>query len=142
MSEVKPAPQRPSVLSLNINSKSALYAAFMPHLRNGGIFIPTTRGYTIGDEVFMLLSLMEDPAKLPIAGTVVWVTPAGAQNGRAQGIGVHFNNDESGQEARRKIEGLLGGVMQSTRPTHPPCGRRRTSTRPARCWRGRAPRRR
>ena len=118
MSEAKPAPQRPSVLSLNINSKSALYAAFMPHLKSGGIFIPTTRGYKIGDEVFMLLSLMEDPAKLPIAGTVVWVTPAGAQNGRAHGIGVHFNYDESGQEARRKIEGLLGGVMQSARPTH------------------------
>ena len=66
----------------------------------------------------MLLSLMDDPAKLPIAGTVVWITPAGAQNGRAQGIGVHFNNDESGHEARRKIEGLLGGVMQSARPTH------------------------
>jgi len=31
---------------------------------------------------------------------------------------VHFKNDESGIEARRKIEGLLGGVMQSTRPTH------------------------
>ena len=61
---------------------------------------------------------MQDPAKLPIAGTVVWITPPGAQNGRAQGIGVHFNSDESGQEARRKIEGLLGGVMQSTRPTH------------------------
>jgi len=118
MSVAKPAPQRPSVLSLNINSKSALYAAFMPHLTCGGIFIPTTRGYTLGDEVFMLLSLMEDPAKLPIAGTVVWITPPGAQNGRAQGIGVHFNNDESGQEARRKIEGLIGGVMQSTRPTH------------------------
>ena len=40
MSEAKPAPQRPSVLSLNINSKSALYAAFMPHLKSGGIFIP------------------------------------------------------------------------------------------------------
>ena len=53
MSEAKPAPQRPSVLSLNINSKSALYAAFMPHLRSGGIFIPTTRNYTIGDEVFI-----------------------------------------------------------------------------------------
>ena len=69
---------RPSVLSLNINSKSALYAAFMPLLRNGGIFIPTTRSYNIGDEIFMLLSLMDDPAKLPIAGTVVWITPAGA----------------------------------------------------------------
>ena len=112
------AAPRPSVLSLNINSKSALYAAYMPLLRNGGIFIPTSRNYALGDEVFMLLSLMDDPAKLPIAGTVVWITPAGAQNGRAQGIGVHFNNDESGQEARRKIEGLLGGVMQSARPTH------------------------
>ena len=115
---MKPAPQRPSVLSLNINSKSALYAAFMPHLRCGGIFIPTTRNYNIGDEVFMLLSLMDDPTKLPIAGTVVWITPAGAQNSKAQGIGVQFKSDESGTEARRKIEGLLGGVMQSTRPTH------------------------
>ena len=113
-----PVPPRPSVLSLNINSKSALYAAFMPFLSNGGIFIPTTRSYAPGDEVFMLLSLMDDPAKLPIAGTVVWITPAGAQNSKAQGIGVHFKNDESGVEARRKIEGLLGGVMQSTRPTH------------------------
>ena len=118
MSDVKPAPQRPSVLSLNINSKSALYAAYMPHLRAGGIFIPTTRTYRMGDEVFMLLSLMDDPTKLPIAGTVVWITPPGAQNARAQGIGVHFNHDDSGQEARRKIEALLGGVMQSARPTH------------------------
>lgn len=109
---------RPSVLSLNINSKSALYAAYMPHLKNGGIFIPTNRRYTLGDEVFMLLSLMEDPTKLPIAGTVVWVTPAGAQNSKAQGIGIHFNNDESGIEARRKIEGLLGGLLQSSRATH------------------------
>lgn len=112
------AAPRPSVLSLNINSKSALYAAYMPLLRNGGIFIPTSRNYALGDEVFMLLSLMDDPAKLPIAGSVVWITPAGAQNSKAQGIGVQFKSDESGTEARRKIEGLLGGVMQSTRPTH------------------------
>ncbi len=109
---------RPSVLSLNINSKSALYAAYMPLLRNGGIFIPTTRNYALGDEVFMLLSLMDDPAKLPIAGTVVWITPLGAQNNKAQGIGVHFKSDESGSEARRRIEGILGGVLQSGRPTH------------------------
>ncbi|MCM8594568.1 PilZ domain-containing protein [Accumulibacter sp.] len=113
-----PRGPRPSVLSLNINSKSALYAAYMPLLRNGGIFIPTSRGYNLGDDVFMLLSLMDDPAKLPIAGTVVWVTPAGAQNNKAQGIGVHFKSDEAGSEARRRIEALLGGVMQAQRPTH------------------------
>ncbi|MBI4741395.1 MAG: PilZ domain-containing protein [Betaproteobacteria bacterium] len=109
---------RPSVLSLNIGSKSALYAAYMPSLRNGGIFIPTARTYALGDEVFMLLSLMDDSAKLPIAGSVVWITPAGAQNSKAQGIGVQFKSDESGVDARRKIEVLLGGVMQSSRPTH------------------------
>ena len=112
------ATPRPSVLSLNINSKSALYAAFMPHLKKENIYIPTTRTYHLGDEVFMLLSLMDDPVKPPIAGTVVWITPPGAQNSKAQGIGVHFKNDESGVEAKRKIEGLLGGVMQSSRPTH------------------------
>ncbi|HMW17426.1 MAG TPA: PilZ domain-containing protein [Accumulibacter sp.] len=111
-------PPRPSVLSLNISSKSALYAAYMPVLRNGGIFIPTSRRYSIGDEVFMLLSLMDDPAKLPIAGTVAWITPVGAQNNKVQGIGVHFKNDESGVEARRRIEGILGEVLQSGRPTH------------------------
>ena len=122
----EPAPQktpppiapRPSVLSLNINSKSALYAAYMPFLRNGGIFVSTTRSYRLGDEIFMLLSLMDDPRKLPVAGSVVWVTPAMAQNSKTQGIGVHFKNDESGSGARRKIEALLGGSLTSERSTH------------------------
>lgn len=106
------------VLSLNINSKSALYAAFMASLKNGGLFIPTNRPYEIGDEVFMLLTLMEDPTRIPVAGKVCWVTPAGAQGGKVQGIGVNFNSDEAGIEVRRKIEGLLGGTLSSNRPTH------------------------
>lgn len=109
---------RPSVLSLNINSKSALYSAYMPFLKSGGIFVPTSRPYSLGDEVFMLLSLMDEPGKLPIAGKVVWVTPGDAQGNRVQGIGVHFGNDESGVAAKRKIEGVLAGHLGSSRPTH------------------------
>ncbi len=109
---------RPSVLSLNISSKSALYAAYMPYLKRGGIFVPTAKTYSIGDEVFMLLSLMEEPGKIPIAGSVVWVTPAGAQGNKTQGIGVHFSDDESGQGAKTKIESLLGGHLGSSRGTH------------------------
>ena len=48
---------RPGVLSLNIREKAALYAAYMPFLKGGGIFIPTSRQYALGEEVFMLLSL-------------------------------------------------------------------------------------
>jgi type IV pilus assembly protein PilZ len=109
---------RPSVLSLNINSKSALYAAYMPFIKRGGLFIPTTRNYALGDEIFMLLTLMDEPARLPIAGTVVWVTPAGAQGNRNQGIGVQFSADDSGTAARSRIESILAGHLSSSRPTH------------------------
>lgn len=109
---------KPSVLSLNINSKSALYSAYMLFLKRGGLFIPTTREYAFGDEVFILLTLMDEPARLPIAGSVVWVTPEGSQGNKAQGIGVQFSGDESGQIVRQKIEAILGGHLSSSRATH------------------------
>jgi type IV pilus assembly protein PilZ len=109
---------RPSVLSLTISQKSALYAAYIPHLKRGGIFVPTTKQYRLGDDVFMLLSLMDDPNKIPVAGQVVWITPPNCQGSKAQGIGVHFTDDESGHAAKRRIEGLLSGMLTSTRSTH------------------------
>lgn len=109
---------RPSLLSLNIKEKSALYAAFMPHLKNGGIFIPTSRPYNLGDQVYMLLSLMDDPAKMPVAGKVVWITPKDAHGGKQQGVGVEFSADEGGLSARRKIENILGNTIGSARQTH------------------------
>lgn len=109
---------RPGVLSLSIKEKSALFAAYMPFLKGGGIFIPTSKQYKLGDEVFMLLTLMDDPNKIPVAGKVVWITPAGASGGKTQGIGVQFDKNESGIVAHNKIEGLLGGSLKSTRQTH------------------------
>lgn len=116
--EKKTPLSRPGVLSLSIKEKPALYAAYMPYLKGGGIFIPTTKTYGLGDEVFMLLTLMDDPNKLPVAGKVVWITPAEAQGNKSQGIGVQFSDNESGIAARNKVEGLLGGNLKSTRPTH------------------------
>jgi type IV pilus assembly protein PilZ len=109
---------RPSVLSLAIKEKAALYAAYMPFLKNGGIFVPTTKPYKIGDEIYLILTLMDDPNKYPIAGKVVWITPAGANNNKAQGIGVHFPGDETGQRARLRIEEILGAALRSSRATH------------------------
>ncbi|MCE1187380.1 PilZ domain-containing protein [Zoogloea sp.] len=114
----RPAAARPSVLSLNINSKSALYAAYMPFIKNGALFVPTAREYKIGDGIFMLLQLMEDPTKHPVTGTVVWVTPANAQGNKTQGIGVQFGSDEAGQVVRHRIEQVLAGHLGSARPTH------------------------
>ena len=109
---------RPGVLSLSIKEKSALFAAYMPFIKGGGLFIPTNKQYKMGEEVFMLLTLMDDPAKLPVSGKVVWVTPNGAHGGRTQGVGVQFAFNESGKAAQNKIEVLLGGSLKSVRPTH------------------------
>jgi type IV pilus assembly protein PilZ len=90
----------------------------MPFVKGGGLFIPTNKQYKMGEEVFMLLTLMDDPAKLPVSGKVVWVTPAGSHGSRIQGVGVQFAHNESGKAAQNKIEGLLGGSLKSTRSTH------------------------
>ena len=114
-----PAPVRSQgILSLTIKDKGALYAAYMPFVKNGGLFIPTNKEYKLGDEVFMLLKLMEETEKLPVVGKVIWVTPKGAQGNRVAGIGVQFAADQDGGIARKKIETYLGGAMKSDRPTH------------------------
>jgi type IV pilus assembly protein PilZ len=111
------AAPKPGVLSLSIKEKGALYSAYMPFLKGGGLFIPTNRTYKLGEEVFMLLSLLDDPSKLKVVGHVAWITPV-TQGGRPQGVGVQFSEKDGGIEARNKIEGLLGSALKSARPTH------------------------
>jgi len=109
---------RAGMLSLTIKERTALYAAYLPFVKRGGLFIPTNRPYQMGDQVYMLLALIEDLNKMPISGKVVWITPAGAQGNRQQGIGVQFDDNEGSNTVRGKIEGILGNAMKSTRHTH------------------------
>lgn len=110
-------PSRQGILSLTIKDKGALYAAYMPFIKNGGLFIPTTKNCQLGEELFMLLTLMDESEKIPVAGKIVWITPKGAQGNRAAGIGVQFS-DQDGGAARNKIETYLAGALQAERPTH------------------------
>ncbi|MCK0536226.1 PilZ domain-containing protein [Alcanivorax quisquiliarum] len=107
---------RSGILSLTIKDKAVLYSAYMPFIRNGGLFIPTTKDYKLGEEIFLLLSLMEESEKIPVAGKIVWITPKGAQGNRTAGIGVQFSDQDD--TARRTIENYLAGSLESDRPTH------------------------
>ena len=104
------------MLSPVMKDKAVLYAAYMPFLQGGGLFIPSTKAYKLGDDVFMLLALMDEPEKLPVAGKVVWITPKGAQGNRAAGIGVQFNDPDN--TVQRKIETYLAGSLESDRATY------------------------
>lgn len=108
---------RPSVLSLAIREKAALYAAYMPFVQGGGLFVPTTRPAHLGDDLYLILTLLDDTTKFAVPGKVVWMTPTGS-TGRQQGLGIQFARNEAGEQVRSKIEELLGAALKSTRPTH------------------------
>ena len=114
---VAPAGPRPTVIQLVFREKGALYAAYMPVFSDGGVFVPTTREYKLGEDIYLLLSLPEDSQRYPVAGKVGWITPANASGGRTQGVGVRFPTDEKTRALRLKIEEMLGTTLSSVKPT-------------------------
>ncbi|PPE70647.1 PilZ domain-containing protein [Caldimonas thermodepolymerans] len=111
------SPSRPSVIQLVFREKGALYAAYISVFADGGLFVPTTREYRLGEDIYLLLSLPDDPQRYPVAGKVAWITPANASNGRTQGVGVRFPSDEKSRLLKAKIEELLGTSIQSAKAT-------------------------
>ena len=111
------ASARPSVVQLAIKEKAALYAAYIPLFKEGGVFIPTAREYQLGADVYVLMTLPDDTQRYPVAGKVAWVTPARAAGNRTQGVGIRFPNDEKSRLLKLKIEEILGAHLASDRPT-------------------------
>lgn len=111
------AAPRPSVIQLVFKERGALYAAYMPALTDGGLFVPTARECKLGDDVYLLVSLPDEPQRYPVAGKVVWITPPNASGGRTQGVGVRFPNDEKTRALKIRIEEILGTSIASSKPT-------------------------
>ena len=112
-----PVAPRPSVIQLAIKEKAALYAAYVPLFTEGGVFIPTTRDYKLGDDIYVLLTLPDDNQRYPVAGKVAWITPAKASGSRTQGVGILFPKDDKSRLLKLRIEEILGGMLASDRPT-------------------------
>lgn len=108
---------RPSVIQLVFREKGALYAAYIPLFSDGGLFVPTTRDYKLGEDIYLLLSLPDDSQRYPVAGKVGWITPVNASGGRTQGVGVRFPTDEKTRLLKVRIEEMLGTSIQSAKPT-------------------------
>ena len=104
-------------MQLAIKEKAALYAAYIPLFAEGGIFVPTQRDYRLGDDVYVLLTLPDDPQRYPVAGRVAWVTPERASGNLTQGVGIQFPKDAKSAELKAKIEQILGTALSSEKPT-------------------------
>ncbi len=107
-----------ALLSVAIENEGVLHAAYMPFIEGGGLFIPATGDYRLGDEVFVLLRLFDHVDGIPLAGKVVWIAPAGTRGGVPAGIGVQFNDRDD--MVRRRIEDSLANADPALRerPTY------------------------
>lgn len=107
---------RKGIIAFSITDRGALYSSYMSFVQNGAVFVPTSRSYGLGDEVFMLLKLMDERSPIPVSGQIVWVTPAGAQGNKSAGVGVQFSEDDNGK-TKSEIEHHLAAAIAGDRPT-------------------------
>lgn len=104
------------ILSCDVKDVSELHKIYIPHIENGGLFIRTNSQYKLGDEVFLLFSLIKEE-KVPVTGKVVWITPAGATGIKHSGIGIQFSDNSDMEQIRTKIETLLAPFKGELLPT-------------------------
>lgn len=108
---------RKNIIKLDLANKAELYASYMPNIKNGAIFVATDKPYQLGDEVFLLLSLMGEEEKQAVAGTIIWITPRDANNNKVPGIGIQFNDSDKGV-TRKKIDTYLATELNSEKLTY------------------------
>lgn len=104
------------VIHCTFSSEASLYMAYMPFITGGGIFVRTMKEFELGDEIKLVITLMDEPSEYEIECKVVWWTPRGAQGNKPAGIGVQFLGDKA-QNLCNKIESLLTGMLNSTKVT-------------------------
>lgn len=106
---------RNGILNLALKDVNELYASYMPFIEGSGLFIRTRKDYRLGDQVFVLLDLLDEPEKTPITGEVVWITPIGS-GVRPQGIGIRLAPEYA--DIVRRVEAELAGLQNLDRPTY------------------------
>lgn len=100
-----------------VADKAALHAAYMPFIKDGAIFVPTTDKFNLHDEVILHLRLVEDGKKLVIPGKVVWIAPGVGQRGTSPGVGLQFSGEHRFR-VKQFIEEVLGDLAKQ-HPANP-----------------------
>ena len=98
-----------TMIALTIKDKVVLHNYYMPFVKNGGLFIANRTEYDIGDDVFILLNLMDETEKIPVAGKVVWIAKKGVKSPHTPGVGIQFSDPDN--VAKDKIETYLVGSI-------------------------------
>lgn len=106
--------EQKNVLNLTIRNRAELHAHYMPFIRPGGLFIPSTKIHLLQEEVIVQVSLQEYKKKLPVLGKVFWINPHHGNQSKnqhkQQGIGVQFIGD-SADKVNIVFQRVLGKLI-------------------------------
>lgn len=98
------------LLSLNIDSVTALQQAFVPIIAGGGLFIPDQQAgihsasVDMGSQVFLLLHIRNPDYHDALTGRVVWLKPPNSSGGNKHGGGFALQFPEAGDRLRQLLE--------------------------------------
>ena len=104
-----------TMIGLTIKDKVVLHNYYMPFIKNGGLFIANRTEYELGDDVFILLDIMDEAEKITLAGKVVWIATKSVKRPHTPGVGIQFSDPDN--IARGKIGTYLAGSLGSSNST-------------------------
>lgn len=109
-------PMHGGIITCNIADTQTLYISYLSFVKNGGIFVPSSRKHMLGEDVFVAFTLPNSSERYPLHGKVVWVNEKGTAT-KPAGFGMQFGSDPNSLKMRNEIERLLAGENSSERPT-------------------------
>ena len=104
-----------NILPYIVKDLRQLQHSYMPFIQNGGLFIESGQDYKMGEEFFLLLTLLDETEQIPLAVKVVWLASKDVKAPHKPGIGEQFLDIES--PCKNKIETYLTGLLSSPTAT-------------------------
>src|SRR5436189_6016645 len=99
-----------ATLDYVIKNQLELNLSYMPFIKDGGLFIPTSQSFPLGEKIFINLQLPGQKETHKIEGKVVWITPKNALYQIFPGIGIQFVGDNA-SSLHEQIKANLDNTM-------------------------------
>lgn len=105
--------------NVNILDKKELYRSYMPFIKTGGLYIPfnndiTSHKISLGQNIFIILTLLESSKKHPIPGKIVWIQ----RSGFYKGFGFSFGDTTPAKILKEQIENIILDLSLKKEPTY------------------------
>lgn len=105
------------IITCNITDTQTLYNSYLSFVNNGGIFVPSTRQHSLGEDVFVAFTLPNSSDRYPLNGKIIWINDKGTAT-KPAGFGMQFGTDANSLRIKNEIEKLLAGMVESDKPTY------------------------